>query len=359
MTILTFKTVFDAMASTLMRFGSAVERLLVIALVVVWGLIAGISTGWADASTIVVNKKVCDATLLPVTSQQTHWPHRWLEGCENLLSTPASTLTYYVIKIEDLIGQTVSVTDNLPVSFTPTSAPFWRWHLLSNNIGLRGQPTLVSDPGPAGAPAYLVIPGYFNALGPVENQAVVTTAGGDVKPSIAHQVYVGTPTPPPGNLKVEKTANITSGSMQGGAGSVTVSYSITVTNTGTNSLNLGGIFELIDNVKALQGSSLGFDYVAQNFQYIGCSPWPTTGISCPELQPGSNTSGMTTNSTTGSVLWNLEAPAGDPGTLPAGSSYTITFDVEYTLNNTVVCTWPGTIDGVRNTAYIRFANGLR
>ena len=63
---LTFKTVFDAMAFTLMRFGSAVERLLVIALVVVWGLIAGISTGWADASTIVVNKKVCDATLLPV-----------------------------------------------------------------------------------------------------------------------------------------------------------------------------------------------------------------------------------------------------------------------------------------------------
>ena len=43
--------------------------------------------------------------------------------------------------------------------------------------------------------------------------------------------------------------------------------------------------------------------------------------------------------------------------MSAGSSYTITFDVEYTLNKTVVCTWPGTIDGVRNTAYIRFANG--
>ncbi len=322
----------------------------------------------AQNTTLVVNKKACAASLLPANVSINANAATLLNDCANILSVSQNSLFYYVISVVDIspTGQTISVSDSLPAGFSQLSAPPAFCIGCSGGTGTAPNLSSVAMTG-SGNTIYIVVPGYFTEGGNHENTAVVTPLAGEKVYSPTIDTFAGTPTPPSGNLKIEKTADVTSASISGG--SVVVNYTITVTNTGVNSVTVGdtnpdplinsSIFELVDNASALLGSSLGFNYTVSPVTFTGCDSFASLGtgnISCPDNQTQS-ASGATTNASTGSILGVWTYAQNDPGVMAPGSSYTLSFQVEYTLDQTVKCVWPNTINGVRNTAYIRFATG--
>lgn len=311
---------------------------------------AGVQPATAQTATLVdLSKKVCAASDLPANPTPAQ-----IANCGSGSAAIGETVYYVLNAINvSLDAQDITLTDPLPPGFVPIPGaqclgtvfapvpPVW-----TGSIG--------PGPVPAGQSETCIIPGYFTNAGSKVNtasfaatgqQSGTKTEGGD-----SALIFVDPTKPLPGNLSITKTADKTVESLTANGGAVTVTYTITVKNTGAGDLYTGGYLEVVDNLAALPSSGIGFTYTVGS---IYCAPNSSDpNVICPTLQ-NSATSGNTTNQSNGVVLGVWQYNPGEDGLIPSGDGFTITFDVTY--EGPEGCIYPGTLNGVQNTAYIRFA----
>ena len=299
-------------------------------------------------------KKVCaasDLSAFTVPSQ--------IADCASA-SAAIGEVVYYVLTVINASPevQDITLTDPMPAGFVPIPGvqclgtvftpvpPVW-----AGSIG----------PGavPPGQSETCIIPGYFTEAGSKVNTASFAAEGQQSETTIeggdSALIFVDPTKPLPDNLSIEKTADVTVVSLNNGP--VTVTYTITVTNTGAGDLYTGGYLQVVDNVAALPSSGVSFGYTVDS---VTCTP--STGTTsnpgtplCPTEISGPS-SGNTTNQSNGAVLGVWQFNTGEDGLIPAGESFTITYTVTY--REPEGCIEPGTtLNGVQNTAFIRFATG--
>jgi uncharacterized repeat protein (TIGR01451 family) len=276
-----------------------------------------------------------------------------LGGCTPLLQITAGVPFLYVVTLinNDPGNLQVEVADQFPQGFVPVS------------MGCAGQGCPPSLPGPIGSATvdlpggqsvtYLYFTGYMTASAaaqPVANVVTVTPQTSGSTPKTAQSdITVTADAPLPTDIVITKTADVASVTLSQSQPSAVVNFTITVTNSGGEDVFLGGLLKLIDQLTLAPSAGLTYAYSATNW---ACSA--TGSAMCPQL-PG-NSSG-TFGPSGGQPLAAIGYGTGNPGLLPAGDSYQITYQVEITIDPSSYCIPKNSSEGVVNHTYLTFANG--
>jgi uncharacterized repeat protein (TIGR01451 family) len=325
-----------------------------------FAVLGGLAIGGAQPAAaqtgqlVGLSKKVCAASDLPANPTPGQ-----IGNCSSSSAGIGETV-YYVLTVINTSFDTQDITlnDTLPADFVPIPGA----QCAGSSLALSSSPasgstaTVITATGPlpAGQSATCTIPGYFTNDGSRVNTATFSAKGQQTdkttEGSDSALIFIDPTIPLPGNLSIVKTADKTVESLTDNGGQVTVTYTITVTNTGTGDLFTGGYLEVVDALAALQSSGIAFDY---SMGMVNCVTTGNTPL-CPTLQNASG-SGNTTNQSNGVPLgvWNYNP--GEDGLIPAGDGFVITMEVTY--EGPAGCIYPGTLNGVQNTAFIRFATG--
>jgi len=290
-------------------------------------LLLGTAAGWAQNTPLL-------------TLNKSHLPL----GPQVNVGTPFT----YVIEVLNggAASSHVSVTDNLPPGFVQVGPATCAYSFAASGPPTSSPPLLGEFVMPTGGKVVITINGYFNTSGPKAN-----IAAGSAKDNQGNPLSVGNantsqdsvtvrPDPILADLKVEKC--VMSGSSCGSTSSVSLPahlhYKVTVTNTTSQAVYLGGLLTLKDTLS--DNTSIPLAWSASGFT---CTP-SSAATDCPDLPPVAPLTGtLQGNSATMPFQYSATGAStgNDAGSLPGNASYTIEFDVA--LTTTAKCkTGPAT-----------------
>lgn len=204
----------------------------------------------------------------------------------------------------------------------------------------------------------IVIDGYFTQ---VSSYSVTFTASRSGVADETSPLNINATCPiKPSNLSTKKEVEALPGGSYGPSASVTygnsVRFRITITNTATAAANhstdlyLGGIISVTDSLGAPYANDVPLDVTISNYQCTSSNG--AASMSCPSSS--TNTMLSHNNSFQLPTYSGFTYPAGSNGLLPAGGSFTITFDV--LIKSPATCS-PSDQNKLSNTASVTYLGG--
>lgn len=287
--------------------------------------------GEARAQAVGIDSKsLCNS--LPAAGNVTECPDT---------SAPAFAAIWYKIIVDNSAGSTVSVvlTEKYPGNFqfvgvacaTQNGAP------VAASTVAGGTPITVSMP--AGQKVACLVKGYFTGFGSATN---IVTSG---NASHESNIMVESNAPLPADLRIEKTASVTSVDISGAP--ATIEYTIVVTNAGPSDVYLGQLLTIRDSLSLYSnGVPLSVAYVAGS---AACSS--TLAAHCVAAAPATIGSPPLSGNFVPFLEWRFPTAGSDaPGFIPIGGTITIKYRIRVDRNPLITCIRQPGSDGLRNKA---------